>query len=409
MAEAQSTQDQEGNAGSGSDGQTDMLQPDMHSMREAWRSDKKDPSRTLVELQHVEKHYGSLHVLKDINLKVTKGEVLVVLGPSGSGKSTMCRTINRLETVDSGSILIDGEPLPQEGKALADLRAEVGMVFQQFNLFANKTILDNVTLAPIKVRHMKKGEAQDEAMELLARVGVDSQAGKMPSQLSGGQQQRVALARALATAPEVVLFDEPFGALDVQVRQDLRLWLKGLQRELGFTGVFVTHDREEALDLADRIVVMRHGAIAQNADPQQLYAAPADAQVFNFMSDTRRFPARLENHILHSGRGWAKAERPLADGDGELALRVQDLELTDHPPGHVQLAVVIEHSTLLGANYRLTVKNQGWGDDARWRLPLPAQTWLRQPLQHGQRAYLNPRRLYFLRTNGTVEALFREE
>ncbi|MFC2351529.1 MAG: ATP-binding cassette domain-containing protein, partial [Scardovia wiggsiae] len=133
----------------------------MHSMREAWRSDKKDPSRTLVELQHVEKHYGSLHVLKDINLKVTKGEVLVVLGPSGSGKSTMCRTINRLETVDSGSILIDGEPLPQEGKALADLRAEVGMVFQQFNLFANKTILDNVTLAPIKVRHMKKGEAQD--------------------------------------------------------------------------------------------------------------------------------------------------------------------------------------------------------------------------------------------------------
>ena len=193
----------------------------------------------------------------------------------------------------------------------------------------------------------------------------------------------------------------------MQVRHDLRLWLKTLQRELRFTGVFVTHDREEALELADRIVVMRHGAIAQNADPQQLYAAPADAQVFNFMSDTRRFPARVENHILHSGRGWAKAEYPIADGDGELALRVQDLELSGHPPGHVQLPVIIEHSTLLGANYRLTVKNQGWGGDSRWQLPLPAQTWLRQPLHHGQRVYLKPRRLYFLRTNGAVEALFR--
>ena len=171
----------------------------------------------LVELSHVEKHYGDLHVLKNINLKVGKGQVMVVLGPSGSGKSTMCRTINRLETIDSGVIRIDGEPLPEEGRDLANLRAEVGMVFQQFNLFANKTILQNVALAPMKVRHIAKQEAEDEAMELLARVGVDSQAAKMPAQLSGGQQQRVAIARALAMHPKVMLFDEPTSALDPEM------------------------------------------------------------------------------------------------------------------------------------------------------------------------------------------------
>ena len=172
-------------------------------------------NRPLVELTHVEKHYGDLHVLKDINLTVRKGEVLVIVGPSGSGKSTMCRTINRLETIDSGDIRIDGKPLPQEGKELASLRAEVGMVFQSFNLFANKTILENVTLAPIKVRHMDKKEAEDLAMDLLGRVGVASQASKMPSQLSGGQQQRVAIARALVCEPRVLLLDEPLGALDL--------------------------------------------------------------------------------------------------------------------------------------------------------------------------------------------------
>ena len=160
--------------------------------------------RPLVELTHVEKYFGDLHVLKDINLTVNKGEVLVVVGPSGSGKSTMCRTINRLETIESGDIRIDGKALPQEGRQLAQLRAEVGMVFQSFNLFANKTILENVTLAPIKVRHMDKKEAEHLAMDLLTRVGVDSQASKMPSQLSGGQQQRVAIARALAMRPKVM-------------------------------------------------------------------------------------------------------------------------------------------------------------------------------------------------------------
>ena len=221
---------------------------------------KEDPNRPLVELTHVEKHFGALHVLKDINLTVAKGEVLVVVGPSGSGKSTMCRTINRLETIDSGDIRIDGKPLPQEGKELANLRAEVGMVFQSFNLFANKTILENVTLALIKVRHMDKKEAEQLAMDLLARVGVDSQASKMPSQLSGGQQQRVAIARALVSKPAIVLADEPTGNLDSRTSADVLGLLQRTSREFNQTLVMITHN-DAIAQLADRIVRIEDGKI----------------------------------------------------------------------------------------------------------------------------------------------------
>lgn len=221
---------------------------------------KEDLNRPLVELTHVEKHFGALHVLKDINLTVTKGEVLVVVGPSGSGKSTMCRTINRLETIDSGDIRIDGKPLPQEGKELANLRAEVGMVFQSFNLFANKTILENVTLALIKVRHMDKKEAEQLAMDLLARVGVDSQASKMPSQLSGGQQQRVAIARALITKPAIVLADEPTGNLDSKTSAEVLGLIKRTSAEFHQTVVMITHNNDIAR-LADRIIRIEDGKI----------------------------------------------------------------------------------------------------------------------------------------------------
>ena len=223
---------------------------------------KEDPNRPLVELTHVEKHFGALHVLKDINLTVAKGEVLVVVGPSGSGKSTMCRTINRLETIDSGDIRIDGKPLPQEGKELANLRAEVGMVFQSFNLFANKTILENVTLALIKVRHMDKKEAEQLAMDLLARVGVDSQASKMPSQLSGGQQQRVAIARALAAKPAIILADEPTGNLDSRTSQDVMSLLKVTSEKFSQTIVMITHN-EEIAQMADRIIRIEDGRIVE--------------------------------------------------------------------------------------------------------------------------------------------------
>ena len=239
--------------------------------------------RPLVELTHVEKHYGDLHVLKDINLTVRKGEVLVIVGPSGSGKSTMCRTINRLETIDSGDIRIDGKPLPQEGKELASLRAEVGMVFQSFNLFANKTILENVTLAPIKVRHMDKKAAEDLAMDLLGRVGVASQASKMPSQLSGGQQQRVAIARALAMQPKVMLFDEPTSALDPEMVNEVLDVMVELAHE-GMTMLCVTHEMGFARKVADKVVFMADGQILEQSTPDDFFEHPKTDRAKDFLS-----------------------------------------------------------------------------------------------------------------------------
>ena len=240
-------------------------------------------NRPLVELTHVEKHYGDLHVLKDINLTVRKGEVLVIVGPSGSGKSTMCRTINRLETIDSGDIRIDGKPLPQEGKELAKLRAEVGMVFQSFNLFANKTILENVTLAPIKVRHMDKKEAEDLAMDLLGRVGVASQASKMPSQLSGGQQQRVAIARALAMQPKVMLFDEPTSALDPEMVNEVLDVMVELAHE-GMTMLCVTHEMGFARKVADKVVFMADGQILEQSTPDDFFEHPKTDRAKDFLA-----------------------------------------------------------------------------------------------------------------------------
>ena len=240
-------------------------------------------NRPLVELTHVEKHYGDLHVLKDINLTVRKGEVLVIVGPSGSGKSTMCRTINRLETIDSGDIRIDGKPLPQEGKELAKLRAEVGMVFQSFNLFANKTILENVTLAPIKVRHMDKKEAEDLAMDLLGRVGVASQASKMPSQLSGGQQQRVAIARALAMQPKVMLFDEPTSALDPEMVNEVLDVMVELAHE-GMTMLCVTHEMGFARKVADKVVFMADGQILEQSTPDDFFEHSKTDRAKDFLS-----------------------------------------------------------------------------------------------------------------------------
>ena len=243
----------------------------------------EDSDRPLVELTHVEKHYGDLHVLKDINLTVKKGEVLVIVGPSGSGKSTMCRTINRLETIDSGDIRIDGKPLPQEGKELASLRAEVGMVFQSFNLFANKTILENVTLAPIKVRHMDKKASEDLAMDLLARVGVASQASKMPSQLSGGQQQRVAIARALAMQPKVMLFDEPTSALDPEMVNEVLDVMVELAHE-GMTMLCVTHEMGFARKVADKVVFMSDGQILEQSTPEDFFENPKTDRAKDFLS-----------------------------------------------------------------------------------------------------------------------------
>jgi glutamate transport system ATP-binding protein len=237
----------------------------------------------LIELRDVNKYYGELHVLQDINLTVGKGEVVVVIGPSGSGKSTLCRAINRLETIQSGNIRLDGQPLPEEGKALAHLRAEVGMVFQSFNLFAHKTVLQNVSLAQIKVRGRKRDEADKRSRELLDRVGLASQATKYPAQLSGGQQQRVAIARALAMDPKALLFDEPTSALDPEMINEVLEVMQQLARD-GMTMIVVTHEMGFARSAANRVVFMADGRIVEEATPDQFFSNPRSDRAKDFLS-----------------------------------------------------------------------------------------------------------------------------
>ena len=234
-------------------------------------------------MKDVNKHYGELHVLKNINSTVSRGEVVVVIGPSGSGKSTLCRAINRLETIDDGVITIDGMRLPEEGKALAQLRADVGMVFQSFNLFAHKTVLENVTLGPIKVRGISRKDAETRAMQLLERVGVANQAKKMPAQLSGGQQQRVAIARALAMDPKVILLDEPTSALDPEMINEVLEVMVDLAND-GMTMIVVTHEMGFARKAADRVIFMADGEIVEEATPETFFTQPQSTRAKEFLS-----------------------------------------------------------------------------------------------------------------------------
>ena len=237
----------------------------------------------LVVLRGVSKWYGDLQALRDVDLSVARGEVVVVIGPSGSGKSTLCRTINRLESIDAGTITIDGAPLPDGGRALAALRAEVGMVFQGFNLLAHKTVLQNVTLGPIAVRGEEVGVAEERARTLLDRVGVGSQADKLPAQLSGGQQQRVAIARALAMEPKVMLFDEPTSALDPEMIKEVLDVMVDLARS-GMTMVVVTHEMGFARSAAHRVVFMADGAIVEENTPEEFFTRPTSERARDFLS-----------------------------------------------------------------------------------------------------------------------------
>jgi glutamate transport system ATP-binding protein len=236
----------------------------------------------MIRATDVNKFFGELHVLKNINLEVPSGQVVVVLGPSGSGKSTLCRAINRLEPINSGEIAVDGEPLPAEGKALAALRADVGMVFQSFNLFAHKTIAENVMLAPQKVRKMSSADARKIAMQLLERVGITDQAEKYPAQLSGGQQQRAAIARALAMKPKVMLFDEPTSALDPEMVQEVLDTMTGLAAE-GMTMLVITHEMGFARRAANRVVFMSDGEIVEDATPDEFFTRPKSDRAKDFL------------------------------------------------------------------------------------------------------------------------------
>nr|WP_308020258.1 amino acid ABC transporter ATP-binding protein [Streptomyces sp. LS1784] len=252
-------------------------------MTESPVEDSTPAAAPLVVLSNVNKHYGALHVLQDIDLRIGQGEVVVLIGPSGSGKSTLCRTINRLETIDSGTITIDGRPLPEEGKELARLRAEVGMVFQSFNLFAHKTVLENVVIGQVKVRKVPRPQAEKTARGLLERVGVGAQADKFPAQLSGGQQQRVAIARALAMKPKVMLFDEPTSALDPEMVNEVLEVMRQLAAD-GMTMVVVTHEMGFARSAANRVLFMADGKIVEQNTPDAFFTAPRSDRAKDFLS-----------------------------------------------------------------------------------------------------------------------------
>jgi glutamate transport system ATP-binding protein len=238
---------------------------------------------SIVSMKDVRKSFGSLEALRGINLEVERGEVVMVIGPSGSGKSTLIRCINRLEPITSGTILIDGAPLPEEGKALARMRADIGMVFQSFNLFAHKSILQNVTMGPIKVRGLSRDEANTAALKILERVGIAEKADRYPAELSGGQQQRAAIARALAMEPKLMLFDEPTSALDPEMIKEVLDVMVQLASE-GTTMIVVSHEMGFARSAAGRVVFMDGGLILEASPPEKFFSAPETERARDFLS-----------------------------------------------------------------------------------------------------------------------------
>ena len=297
-----------------------------------------------IEVQHITKRFGAFTALDDISLRVETGELVALLGPSGSGKTTLLRLIAGLESPDSGTVLFGDEDTTHK-----DARARgVGFVFQHYALFRHMTIFENVAFGlRVRPRSSRPTNAQikDKVTELLRLVQLEGLAPRFPSQLSGGQRQRVALARALAVEPKVLLLDEPFGALDARVRQELRQWLRRLHDELHVTSVFVTHDQEEALEVADRIVVMNRGKIEQIGTPQQVYDHPANPFVFRFLGSVNLFHGRTAG-----GREMAGAANKVA------FVRPHDLDIERARNGTAAVEAVVRHVTSVGPTVRVEME-----------------------------------------------------
>ena len=254
---------------------------------------EKNSTEPIISIRHVWKYFGQLPALQDVSLDIAPGERVVIIGPSGSGKSTLLRSINRLEEIDGGSIIVNGQDINDKANNINEMRRNLGMVFQQFNLFPHKTVLQNLTLAPRKLLNIPKAEAETMALKLLKKVGISDKANVYPAMLSGGQQQRVAIARAVVNKPRLLLLDESLSALDYKLRKQMQNELKALQRKLGITFVFVTHDQEEALTMSDRIVVMRDGKIEQDGTPREIYEEPKNLFVASFIGEINIFDATV--------------------------------------------------------------------------------------------------------------------
>ena len=325
----------------------------------------------MLETQHVSKHYGKLEVLKDINLQVKKGEVICLIGPSGAGKSTYLRSLNQLETITGGKIFIKGHLLLHrehdhtveriDKKAQQQLLLEMGMCFQRFNLFPHKTVLDNVMMSPIIVKHEDKEQVRQEALTLLDRVGLKSKADEYPNRLSGGQQQRVAIARSLVNEPEVLLLDEPLGALDLKLRKEMQLELKSMQQRLGITFIFVTHDQEEALTMSDTIVVMKDGTIQQIGDPKTIYDEPANAFVADFIGESNIINGCMPRdcEVEFTGRRFECVDKGFAPNEPvDVVIRPEDIDIVK--PAESHLVGTVTGITFKGLNYDIIVEFKGF-------------------------------------------------
>ena len=334
-----------------------------------------------IEIKDISKQFGSFNALKDVSLSIPSGELVALLGPSGSGKTTLLRIIAGLETADRGRILFNGEDTTQSHVR----ERKVGFVFQHYALFKHMTVFDNVAFG-LNVRPRKtrpsKGDIRDKVNGLLRLVQLENMASRYPSQLSGGQRQRIALARALAVEPQMLLLDEPFGALDAQVRAELRRWLRKLHDEIHVTSVFVTHDQEEALEVADRIVVMNKGRIEQAGTPDQVYEHPANPFVLNFLGNV---------NLFHGRQHQAGGGQPDAPDNSVAYVRSHDIEIDRRQLDSTSLRAEVKHVQKLGPAVRVTLAIEGTDDFVE--AELTRDVFQNLGLQHGEYVFVRPRQV----------------
>ncbi|MGL4219052.1 MAG: sulfate/molybdate ABC transporter ATP-binding protein [Shewanella sp.] len=353
-----------------------------------------------IRLTNISKKFGQFQALSPLNLDIQEGEMIGLLGPSGSGKTTLLRIIAGLEGADSGNIHFGNRDVTQVH--VRDRR--VGFVFQNYALFRHMTVADNVAFGleviPKKQRP-SAAEIQKRVSHLLEMVQLGHLAQRYPEQLSGGQKQRIALARALATQPEVLLLDEPFGALDAKVRKELRRWLRSLHDELKFTSVFVTHDQDEALELSDRVVVMSNGNIEQVNTPIELYAQPNSRFVFDFLGNVNRFEASWQQNRWTNGEAFiVPPEQTPLQQDGALYVRSHELALADKPNSQAHIPFTIVAITPIGAEVRVELAPIGWQSEELWEAKFTHHHLQELGLQKGSVVYATPRTGYFFGEQG---------
>ncbi|KRA48913.1 sulfate/molybdate ABC transporter ATP-binding protein [Pseudoxanthomonas sp. Root630] len=347
-----------------------------------------------IKIEHLQKKFGAFTALEDVSLDIRQGELLALLGPSGSGKTTLLRVIAGLEQADGGRVLFDGE----DAATLSVQARRAGFVFQHYALFRHLTVEENIGFG-LRVRRGKARVAEAavraRVAELLSLVQLDGLGGRYPAQLSGGQRQRVALARALAIEPRVLLLDEPFGALDAQVRRDLRRWLRELHDRTGLTTIFVTHDQEEALELADRVAILNRGRIEQLGSPADAYDAPASPFVYSFVGAVNRLPARWESGALHAAGLPLAARGASGQGDAEVFVRPEDLRLTDDGAGWPATIIGAQRN---GPRLRLRARLEG-GSEVEIELPADSEDASTQP---GRPVRLAPKRFGWFPLSGAT-------